>query len=113
MIDFLDRMDSFLVGDPSDRGLESWVVVNLQRILDSEDKLAIDLVNAVDVNLIRLHDEIIDLAEFHTALDSLVRAARIKNFKFVEVAVSDHDVIEATSDPLIPVRDRQFSYRFA
>lgn len=56
------------------RDLETWLLSNLQGILDSGDKKAIEIANQVDADLIELGEGLINEIVFRERLDSYVRA---------------------------------------
>jgi hypothetical protein len=76
LFELLNEIDHYLTGRSSDRYLESWVVTNLQRILDSGDNVAIRLANEVDVSFIETGEGIIDWATLKDRLESLTRQPR-------------------------------------
>lgn len=55
-----DYMSCYINGFWNLRELESRLLANLQRILDSGEKLAIDIANRVDAELIALNEGLID-----------------------------------------------------
>ena len=66
----------YLSGKSGDHDLESWVVGNLQRALNSGDAAALHLVNEVDVSFIEVGEGIIDRAELNARLNDLVREVK-------------------------------------
>ncbi|MCH7846219.1 MAG: aminotransferase class V-fold PLP-dependent enzyme [Acidobacteria bacterium] len=100
---------------------ESWLVANLQWLLDSGDQHAIKLANALDAGLIQLEEQIVDMAEFHATLDALVRAARTLPLAFEEISPVTLDTIGSASeslrfdfgDPFSLVTDLQVNHSFA
>lgn len=76
LLELLNEIDHYLIGLSSDRHLESWVVSNLQRVLDSGDTVAIRLANEVDVSFIEAGEGIIDWAVLKDRLESLMREPR-------------------------------------
>lgn len=96
--ELLNEIDRYLIGVSSDRDLESWVVANLQRILDSGDTGATHLANEVDALFIDMGESIIDQATLINRLDSLVRKARTLAFEFAESTVLIRNEIAGTSD---------------
>ena len=121
MLDLLDRIDRYLVGETTARELEIWLISNLQRILDSKDESAINLANAVDAGLVNLSEKVIDIAEFHSTLDALMRAARTHDFEFGETKLSTNDIVDSENelvvldigDPFRVVTVLQLSHSFA
>lgn len=54
------RLKGYLARECSVQELEAWLLVNLQAILDSKDRTAIDLANKVDADLMELSEGILD-----------------------------------------------------
>ena len=74
--ELIDKIERYLAGKSRDRDLESWVVANLQRALDSGDATAIHLVNEVDASFIEVGEGIIDQSELNARLNNLVREVK-------------------------------------
>ena len=74
--ELIDKIEHYLAGKSRDRDLESWVVANLQRALDSGDATAIHLVNEVDASFIEVGEGIIDQSELNARLNNLVREVK-------------------------------------
>ena len=58
--ELLEKIERYLDSSFSDSQLETWVVSNLQRILDSGDAEAIHVANEVDASFVELGEDIID-----------------------------------------------------
>ncbi|MDO8137788.1 MAG: hypothetical protein Q6354_09120 [Candidatus Brocadiales bacterium] len=69
----LNYMDSYLVSECSLQDLESWLLSNLQKILDSGDEAATKVANQVDADLVELNEGLIDETVFRNKLESLLR----------------------------------------
>ena len=63
-------MDSYLLLHCTRRELETWLLSNLQRILDSGEEAAIDLANKVDADLVELGEGLMDELTFRERLQS-------------------------------------------
>jgi hypothetical protein len=100
LFELLNEIDSYLIGRSSDRYLESWVVANLQRILDSGDSKAIHLANEVDVSFIELGEGIIDWVALNDRFDALARTARTHSFEFTESTTSTRNDIAGANDTI-------------
>ena len=66
-------MDSYLLLHCTRRELETWLLSNLQRILDSGEEAAIDLANKVDADLVELGEGLMDELTFRERLQGYVR----------------------------------------
>jgi len=69
----LNYMDSYLLLHCTRRELETWLLSNLQRILDSGEEAAIDLANKVDADLVELGEGLMDELTFRERLQGYVR----------------------------------------
>jgi hypothetical protein len=77
-------MDSYLLLRSTVRDLETWLMSNLQGILDSGDNEAAELTNRVDADLIELGEGLIDETTLRERLDSYVRAYNTISVDFFE-----------------------------
>jgi len=84
------RMEEYLRGKMSLDDLSRWLVVNLQFVLDSGDREAILLANAIDVGLIGLSEGLMTRDEFDDKLRSLAREQKT-------IAVGERDVLSVAS----------------
>jgi len=66
-------IDSYLVLHSTLQDLETWLVSNLQRILDSGEEAAIDLANEIDADLVEFGEGIMDELAFRERLQGYVR----------------------------------------
>ncbi|PIU54908.1 MAG: hypothetical protein COS88_06120, partial [Chloroflexi bacterium CG07_land_8_20_14_0_80_51_10] len=62
----------YLNGHCTLRYLESWVLSNLQRILDSGDEEAIEMANLIDADLVELGEGLVDEKTLLEHLESLL-----------------------------------------
>lgn len=69
----LNYIDSCLLLHCTRRELETWLLSNLQRILDSGEEVAIDLANKVDADLVELGEGLMDELAFREHLQGYVR----------------------------------------
>jgi hypothetical protein len=74
--ELIEEIERYLAGKSGDRDLESWVVANLQRALDSGDAKALHLVNEIDASFIEVGEGIIDRVELRNRLNDLVREVK-------------------------------------
>lgn len=85
----------YLIGDRSLEDLETWLLSNLQEILDSHDETAIELANKVDVDLVELGEGLIDQAILSERLESYLT---LRETKFVFSETGDIAIVSATAD---------------
>lgn len=64
----LDNILRYINGLCGRRELESWLLSNLQRILDSGDQLSVEIVNNIDGTLVALGEDLIDERTFRNNL---------------------------------------------
>ena len=69
-------VDEYLTGQRKLRDLESWIVANLQRVLDSQNDQAIEMVYQIDADLIELGEGLNDQLSFDERLESYLRATQ-------------------------------------
>jgi len=69
----LNYMDSYLLAHCTRRDLETWLLSNLQIILDSGEKAAIDLANKVDADLVEFGEGLMDELTLREHLQSYIR----------------------------------------
>ena len=60
----LTALSQFLVGASSLDDLQSWVLSNLQMVLESGDSVAIDAVNELDADFVELGEQLIEYSDF-------------------------------------------------
>lgn len=70
--ELLDQIYGYVHGVCTLQDLESWVVLNLQRIFGSGDAEAIELANRIDANLIELGENLIEETAFLEYLQSYI-----------------------------------------
>lgn len=71
--DLLSQIESYLSGHQTLQGLEQWLLLNLQTILDSGDQQAIALANAVDALLVDAGEGLTTCEEMVAQLEALAR----------------------------------------
>ncbi len=81
----LNRMDGYLTERYSVRDLEAWLVSNLQGILDSGDKKAVEVANQVDADLVELGEGLIDETGLRERLERYLRFAETVPAYMVEI----------------------------
>ena len=67
------EINGYLKGKSSHRDLETWVVVNLQKILDSGDATAIRIADEVDASFVEVGEGLIGQSTLKRRLAKLVR----------------------------------------
>ena len=80
----LNHIDSYILSRYTLRDLETWLVSNLQQILDSGEETAIDLANKVDADLVELGEGLIDELTFREHLQGYVRIGDTFPLKYYE-----------------------------
>ena len=86
--ELLDHIRDYLNDHCTLQDLESWLLSNLQRILDSGDEKAIDMANELDADLVELGEGLID---------ELTLQKHLQGF------VSERDTIPVSSPDTEPV----------
>ena len=113
-------MDSYLLLQRTLRDLEAWLLSNLQQILDSGEKTAIDLANELDADLVQLGEGLIDELAFREKLQTYIRIRDTLPFEYYET--QPRDTVNATAsaetiwDQLLitgPVVDLRLEHSFA
>lgn len=99
----LKYIDLYLLSHCTVRDLETWLVSNLQQILESGDSNAIEVANKVDADLVELGERLIDEATFRERLDSYVMTCNTVLASFVETEHAASHYATATAET--------FSYR--
>lgn len=72
--ELLNRMYGYVIARSTLSDLETWLLSNLQQILDSGDDEAIEVANHLDADLVQLGEGLIDEATFRQRLEAHVRA---------------------------------------
>ena len=70
--ELLERLDLYLAGKASLQAVETWLLANLQAILDSGDSEAIAAANEVDASLMALSEGLIEADELRERIGALV-----------------------------------------
>ena len=83
-----ERINGYLLGENAKDELESWLLTNLRRILESKDTEAIEIANEVDVLLVELGGAIIDPMVFRRKIASLSEGADKVRTGVAELTVS-------------------------
>ncbi len=88
----LNHIDLYLILRCTMRDLETWLVSNLQRILDSGDSQAVEVANRVDADLIELGEALIDEVTLRERFASYVMIYNTVPISFFETerTTSDH-----------------------
>ena len=77
-------IDRYLTGRCSLREFETWLLANLQGILDSGDQAALEVANQVDADLVELGEGLIDEVTLRERLESYVRLKTTIRWSFSE-----------------------------
>ena len=113
-------MDSYLLLHCTLRDLETWLLSNLQRILDSGEEIAIDLTNDVDAGLVELGEGLIDEVTFREHLQSYLRIRDTIPVEYYETqpqntvtATNSAEMIKSELEITGQVVDLRFVHSFA
>ena len=85
-----NQMDEYLTGQSSIQQLESWLLSNLQTIIDSGDDVANELANNIDADLIQFSENILDEATIKERVKDYAQMSRT-------VYVTSHDPAPAVA----------------
>lgn len=97
MTEFLNRIDSYLLGEGTLRYLEEWLLSNLQNIIDSADQKAIDLANWIDADLIELSEGLIDEATIREYLQRYVMDSQTVSLHYGQLSRTGETVLLTVS----------------
>jgi len=81
----LNYINDYLNGHCTLRDLQTWLLSNLQGILDSSDKTAIEMANQIDADLIELGEGLIDEAVVRERIESYARFGETIPLIFFEI----------------------------
>lgn len=96
--ELLNHIDIYLILRCTVRDLETWLMSNLQQILDSGDTQTIEIANSVDADLVELNEGLIDEVILRERLDSYVRAYNTIPVSFFETERTTSDQATATTE---------------
>ena len=102
LLKLLDQVNRFVNGNSSKRELESWLLSNMQTILDSREDKAIRLANEIDTGLIELREGIIDEVAFYVFLEGVIGAAATLHLAYSEIPPT----VSNTSTGSVPFLDQ-------
>ena len=91
----LTELSRYSDGLSTARDLETWLVSELQNVLDTGDQEAIGLANEVDGILVELSEALTSEPESLASIQALVRMAETRTVEYAEFARAVRD--EATS----------------
>ena len=91
--ELLDQIYSYLNGLYALRDLESWVVSNLQRILDSGEAETIELANRIDADLIGIGESLMEETTLREYLQSYISSKQTIPI----TSIQSGDIITATA----------------
>ena len=81
----LNYANHYLNGYCTLRDLQTWLLSNLQRILESSDEATIEMANQIDTDLIELGEGLIDEAVVRERIESYARFGETIPFIFSEI----------------------------
>jgi hypothetical protein len=76
LTELLRELHRYLCAYTSLEDLETWILSNLQKVLDSRDALALDLANEIDADLIEFNEGLIDQLVLRRRLEGYNRRGR-------------------------------------
>lgn len=82
--ELLEQIEGYLNAVYTLKDLEGWLLSNLQRILDSGDRKAIELADELDADLVELSEGLIDEKTIRERLEDTVRLEATITFTFPE-----------------------------
>jgi len=98
LTELLNHIDACLLLRCTVRDLETWLVSNLQRILDSGDSHVVEIANRVDADLVELDEGLIDEMTLRERLDSYVKACSTITATFFETERTINNHTTATTE---------------
>ena len=96
--ELLNQIDSYLTLRSTIRDLETWLVSNLQQILDSGDDNAIEVANRVDADLVELGEGLVDEATLRERFSSYILDYNTIAISFCEAESTTSAHISAASE---------------
>ncbi len=85
--DLCNQINKYLDGEQNLDHLESWLVGNLQNILDSNDKTAQAIADELDADFVWLGEGLVDEADLRSRLFGYVRAVSLSS------AITNHPLL--------------------
>lgn len=117
--DLLNRADNYLTQRSSLKDLERWLLSNLQRVLDSGDKKAIEVANQIDADLVEFGEQLIDEATLRQRLEGYIRSCEYVSIAHGGVQSLDNISASTQAETIrthfeLPTRviDLQFHHQF-
>jgi len=116
----LNSVYDYLNGYRTLKDLQTWLLSNLQRILESGDEAAIEVANQIDTDLVELSEGLIDEMEVQGRIENYVRFGETIPFSLFETErpVTTHATVAAETfrnhlEVLGPVVDLRLDHKFA
>ncbi|MBI1893238.1 MAG: hypothetical protein HYS14_03890 [Candidatus Rokubacteria bacterium] len=76
LTELLRELHRYLFAHISLEDFETWILSSLQKVLDSQDALALDLANEIDADLIEFNEGLIDQLVLRRRLEGYSRRGR-------------------------------------
>ncbi|MCD6599649.1 MAG: hypothetical protein J7L19_03660 [Dehalococcoidia bacterium] len=115
--ELLNQIEGHQNTDSTLRDLQTWLLSNLQNILDSGDTVAIDIANQIDADLVQLGEDVIDEK---TLQERLERYRSSMETILIDLPKQHHDIPSTSVNETIrsqvdlsPVTDLYLSHAFA
>lgn len=116
----LNYVNDYLNSHCTLRDLQTWLLSNLQRILDSGDEAAIEVANQIDADLVEFGEGLIDETAVRERIESYVRFRETIPFVFSEIehpatthATAAAETIKNHLEVVGPVVDLRLGHVFA
>lgn len=94
--ELLERIESYMNAECGLKDLEGWLLSNLQTILDSGDRMAIELADELDADLVELNEALIDEQTLRERIESRIRQMNVISLAFSEVECQQTNRTEAS-----------------
>lgn len=92
-------MDSYLLGQITIESLEDWLVINLQKILDSGDQDCIALANNLDADVVELNEGLITTALIRERLQNYILNRQTILIEYGQIlSVDEGEFVAASSE---------------
>jgi hypothetical protein len=101
--ELLDNILSYLNAYITLQQLETWLVSNLQKIINSNDRDAVQVANDVDACLVEFGEGLIDLGTLHAHLESYIELHQSLSLSFND---TQNPVITKSTAAVSTINDR-------
>lgn len=115
----LEQIESYMNAECGLKDLEGWLLSNLQTILDSDDRKAIELADELDADLVELNEALIDEQMLRERVAGRIRRMSETSFIFSETESQQTNCTEVSGATfsrnwtLKPVEEIRLVHAFA